>query len=67
MSSVLNHSPVPAAPKTVSSHPAIWPWAHSMIAGSGVAFLPESHPAEALAFGPTSVSKPATPHHRTVR
>jgi hypothetical protein len=71
MSSVLNHSPVHAAPETVSSHsavnPAIWPWAHSMIAGSGVAFVPDSHRAEAPARGATSVSNPATRHHRTGR
>lgn len=71
MSSVLNHSPVHAAPKTVSSHstvnPAMWPWAHSMIAGSGVAFLSDSHRAETAARDTTSVSNAATRHHRTGR
>lgn len=71
MSSVLNHSPVPAAPKTVSSHsavnPAIWPWAHSMIAGSGVAFVPDPHRADAPACGATSISNPATRYHRMGR
>lgn len=71
MSSVLNHSPVRAAPKTASSHsavnPAIWPWAHSMIVGSGVAFLPDSPRVETPARGATSVSNPATRYHRMGR
>lgn len=46
MSNALNVSPVRTAPQTSYSHSAvpqtIFPWAHSMIAGSGVGFLPSS-------------------------
>lgn len=72
MSSVLNVSPVHAAPKSVSSHsvvnPTIWPWAHSMIAGSGVAFPPDAPRAQGLPHhAATSTSKPALRLHRAGR
>lgn len=46
MSTFQNPSKAHAAPIATSNrcvHSALWPWAHSMIAGSGVTSAPGSH------------------------